>query len=242
MFETLRVTGSTNADLAARLAAGEQVPEGFWLLADRQTAGKGRLGRVWDDGAAVPEKAGNFMGSTAVALIPQDPSAGSLALVAGLAVQQAVAPYVAPPHMPLLKWPNDVMVGGAKLAGILLERVRDHVIVGIGVNLASAPEIAGRETCALARFGPAPDRDSFAVALVGHFADELARWRRFGIEALLARWQAAAHPLGTPLAVSQSDGSKLAGIFAGLDATGALRLALPDGTCQTVHAGDVSLA
>ena len=235
MFETLRVTGSTNADLAARLSAGEPVPEGFWLLADRQNAGRGRLGRVWDDGL------GNFMGSTAVALGPYDPQAGSLALVAGLAVQGNVAPLVPPPHVPLLKWPNDVMVGGAKLAGILLERVGDHVIVGIGVNLASAPQIEGRETCALSRFGPAPDRDAFAASLAQNFAAELVRWRSFGMEALLARWQSAAHPQGTPLSVSQSDGSKVSGIFSGLDATGALRLALADGTCQTIHAGDVSL-
>lgn len=210
--------------------------EGFWLVADRQSAGRGRLGRVWNDGA------GNFMGSTTVSLQGQQPSPGSLALVAGLAVQAAVAPWVPPPHVPLLKWPNDVMVGAAKLAGILLERVGDTVVVGIGVNLAQAPDLPDRQTIALAAYGPAPDRDGFAISLAAHFASELNHWRTYGLGALISRWQAAAHPIGTPLTVSNGGNPPLSGSFSGLDDTGALRLGLPDGTCQTIHAGDVHLA
>ena len=230
------MTGSTNADLAARLAAGEAVPEGFWLLADRQSAGRGRMGRVWNDGA------GNFMGSTVVDLNTHQPPANTLALVAGLAVQAAVSDLVPPPLVPLLKWPNDVLVGAAKLAGILLERVGDHVVMGIGVNLAQAPDVPDRQTVALAAFGPAPDRDAFAISLAGHMAEQLAHWRRYGLAALVSRWQSAAHPLGTPLTVSDGANSPLLGKFWGLDDTGALRLALPDGTCRTIYAGDVDLA
>lgn len=236
MIETLGITGSTNADLAARLAAGEPVAEGFWLVADRQSAGRGRLGRVWNDGA------GNFMGSTVVSLNAHQPPPGTLALVAGLAVQAAVAPLVPPPQVPLLKWPNDVMVGQAKLAGILLERVGDTVVVGIGVNLAQAPDLPDRQTLALSAYGPAPDRDGFAITLAAHMASELAHWRNFGLSALISRWQAAAHPVGTPLRVSDGANSSLSGRFSGLDDTGALRLALSDGTCRTIHAGDVHLA
>lgn len=206
------------------------------MVADRQNAGRGRLGRVWNDGT------GNFMGSTVVALGGHQPHAGSLALVAGVAVQAAVAPLVPPPHQALLKWPNDVLIGGAKLAGILLERVGEAVVVGIGVNLAQAPDLADKDTIALTHFGPAPNRDDFADNLAQCFAEELTRWRNYGLEALVSRWQAVAHPIGTPLVVQDGTNPPLSGHFAGLDAQGALRLTLRDGTSRTIHAGDVHLA
>ena len=236
MIQTVPSTGSTNADLAARLTGHERVAEGNWLVADRQSAGKGRQGRAWFDGA------GNFMGSTVIQLAPGDPAPGTLALVAGLAVLEAAAPFVPPPHLPQLKWPNDVLIGAAKLCGILLERVRDAVVIGFGVNLAAAPEVEGRETIALAQFGPAPDRDTFAAALARQFDLELDRWRSFGLEPLLRRWQAAAHPPGTPLLLGEPGETLLAGHFAGLAADGALQLRLADGTTRTVHAGEIRLA
>ena len=85
------------------------------------------------------------------------------------AVLEAVAPLVPPPQLPQLKWPNDLLIGGAKLCGVLLERVSDAVVIGIGVNLASAPQVDGRETAALSAFGPAPDRDTFAAVLARQF-------------------------------------------------------------------------
>lgn len=236
MIERLSETGSTNADLAARLAAGEALAEGVWLIADRQTAGKGRLGRTWFDGA------GNFMGSTLVRLAPGDPPAGTLALAAGLALHEAIAPLIPPPHRAELKWPNDLLIGGAKLSGILLERVGDAVIVGIGVNLARAPELQDRATIALSAFGPPPERDHFAQSLAATFAAELERWRKAGLEPLIRRWLAAAHPLGTPLAVGEPAETPRLGTFAGLTSDGALQLRLADGTTQTVHAGEVRLA
>lgn len=236
MIRTVPETGSTSADLRARLVAGESVPEGEWLVADRQVAGRGRLGRAWSDGA------GNFMGSTVVHLGALEPPPPSLALVAGLAVQAAVAPFVTAPAVALLKWPNDVMVGPAKLAGILLERVGDAVVVGIGVNLAQAPEVPDREVLALSRFGPAPARDIFAETLAREFAGELGRWRAYGLGATISRWTAAAHPPGTALTVNPSGEGPISGQFAGLDDSGALRLALADGTTRTIHAGEVMLA
>ena len=235
LIERLSETGSTNADLAARLSGGGPLPEGHWLLADRQSAGRGPQGRVWCDGL------GNFMGSTLVRLGGGDPAPGSLALVAGLAVWEAVSPFVPPPAQASLKWPNDVMIGAAKLAGILLERVGDAVVVGIGVNLAMAPSVPGRESVALNHFGPAPDRDTFAEALAARFAAGVARWRIYGLEAVLSRWLAAGHPLGTPLSVGEG-ATALAGRFAGLAEDGALRLSLPDGTTHIIHAGEVNLA
>ena len=228
-------TGSTNADLAARVVAGEDLADGFWLVADRQVAGHGRMGRAWLDGA------GNFMGSTVVRARPGDPPLHTLALVAGLALHAVVASIVPHSCLPLLKWPNDVMIGQAKLAGILLERTGDAVIVGIGVNLARAPEVAGRETVAISRFGPAPDRDLFARQLADAFAVELGLWRSGGLASVIARWLANAHPVGTPLLVGEPGEIPEQGHFCGLDPDGALILRRSDGTTQTVHAGEVRL-
>lgn len=235
MIRFVAETGSTNADLAAALRAGERVREGDWLVADRQTSGRGRQGRDWFDGA------GNFMGSTVVRPAPGDPPPQTLALLAGLALYETVATLLADPAALSLKWPNDLLIGRAKLAGILLERAGDAVVIGIGVNLAAAPQVEGRETIALAALGPAPDRGAFAEALARALDRELERWRAAGIEPLLRRWQAAAHPLGSALSVHEPGGGTVSGTFAGLADDGSLRLRLEDGTVRPIHAGDVSL-
>jgi BirA family biotin operon repressor/biotin-[acetyl-CoA-carboxylase] ligase len=189
------------------------------------------MGREWFDGA------GNFMGSTVVHQRFGDPDPSTLALVAGLAVREAVAGRMAPGTEALLKWPNDLMIGEAKLAGVLLERVEDSVLIGIGVNLAIAPKLPDRQTAAL----EAPDRDAFAVDLVRQFDLELDRWRSFGLAPIVARWLAAAHPLGTPLAVGEPGEAPLSGQFAGLTEHGALQLRLADGTTRVIQAGEVRL-
>nr|WP_240782160.1 biotin--[acetyl-CoA-carboxylase] ligase [Qipengyuania sediminis] len=235
-IRTVAETGSTNADVLAALAAGEPMPEGSWLVADRQSAGRGRQGRRWSDGA------GNFMGSTVIRLGPGDPPAASFAFAAGLAVYETVAPLL-PDLAPLqLKWPNDVIHAGAKLAGILLERAQDALVVGIGVNLASAPELPGRATLAIADLAPAPDRDFFAHALAAALERERERWRSFGLDPLLRRWQAAAHARGTPLRVVPPGEQPLDGTYDGLEGDGALRLRLADGSTRVMHAGDVFFA
>ena len=236
MIEFIRETGSTNADLAGRLRSGEAVREGHWLVADRQIAGRGRQGREWLGGA------GNFMGSTLIRREHGDPPAPSLALLAGIALVETVSPMLAAQHRVQLKWPNDLMIVRAKLAGILLEAHGDVVIVGIGVNLASAPEVDGRETIALSSFGPAPDRDSFAAALAAQFCTEVDRWRTYGLGPIIARWLAAGHPPGTLLSIGGSDGDQLTGTFTGLSDDGALQLSLPGGTTRTIHAGEVQFA
>ncbi|MFM5884442.1 MAG: biotin--[acetyl-CoA-carboxylase] ligase [Novosphingobium sp.] len=236
MIHTVPATGSTNADLAARLAAGERLAEGDWLVADRQSAGRGRHSRTWFDGA------GNFMGSTVVQVGSGDPPAASLALAVGLAVADAVSPFIPPPRRALLKWPNDVMIGTAKLSGVLLEACGAAVIVGVGVNLNAAPVLPDRETIALSAFGPAPDRDLFAASIAACLKAELERWRGYGLAPLIARWLAAAHPPGTPLRAGEPGETPLEGTFAGLANDGALQLRLPDGTTRTIHAGEVRLA
>lgn len=236
MIRFVPETGSTNADLAARISAGEQIAEGDWLVADRQFAGKGRQGRTWFDGH------GNFMGSTVVHPGHGDPPAGTLSLVIALAVAEAVGPHLPPPQRPTLKWPNDIMLDGAKLCGILLEMVGRSVIVGIGVNLAAAPDLPDRRTVALGDSGPVPDRDLFAADLARHVEAELVRWRTYGLGPIATRWQTLAHPVGTPLLVGEPGDVPIEGQFAGLSSDGALQLRLADGTTRTVHAGDVRLA
>lgn len=236
MIEYLAETGSTNADLLERVRQGERVSEGNWLVADRQLAGKGRQGRTWFDGS------GNFMGSTVVEVRESDPPPASLALVAGLAVYETVVAMVSEPGALALKWPNDLLLRGAKLAGILLEREGDAIIVGIGVNLGKAPDLPDRETIALSAMGPAPDRDQFAVSLARQLDTELERWRTFGLPPLIRRWELAAHPQGTQLRVQPPGEDPIHGTFAGLDDSGALQLRLSDGEVKVIHAGDVMLA
>ncbi|MEO6092629.1 MAG: biotin--[acetyl-CoA-carboxylase] ligase [Novosphingobium sp.] len=235
MIHRVPETGSTSADLLARIAGGDHVPEGEWLIADRQSAGRGRTGRVWSDGS------GNFMGSTAVHRRFGDPAMESLALVAGLAVHAAVCAHLPASDTALLKWPNDLMIGLAKLAGILLERSGDSVVLGIGVNLATAPHVPGRDAMALAELGPAPARDAFAEELAAAFDQELDRWRSYGLAPIVRRWLAAAHPIGTPLTV-EAGGQTFTGGFAGLDEAGVLQLRLADGETRAIHAGEVRLA
>ncbi|MBB3032801.1 biotin--[acetyl-CoA-carboxylase] ligase [Alteriqipengyuania lutimaris] len=236
MIRTIPETGSTNADLLQALRNGEGVREGDWLVAYRQSAGRGRQGRGWHDGQ------GNFMGSTLCHLRAGDPPPATLALVAGIALLEAVQAQCPTLANLQLKWPNDLLVGGAKLAGILLEREGAGVVVGIGVNLAAAPDLPDRRTVKLADFGPAPDRDTFAATLAESWTRDLGRWRDYGIDPLLARWRAAAVPEGTALTVHEPGGAVLAGVYAGLSDEGAMRLRLADGQTRVIHAGDVMLA
>lgn len=236
MIERVPEAGSTNTVLLERLARGEFVQEARWLVADRQLAGRGRAGRTWVDGG------GNFMGSTVVALCAGDPAAPTLALVAGVALHRAVS--VLAPGLPelLLKWPNDLLVAGAKLAGVLLERRDNHVVVGIGCNLAVAPDVPGRSTTALAALGHACPRDTFAEVLAAEWARVLAAWHDCAWPDLRKDWAQRALPIGTLLVTHDADLGPLTGAFAGVDEHGAAQLRLADGTSRAVHAGDLDLA
>ncbi len=236
MIDIIAETGSTNADLLERLNANERVAEGYWLVATRQTAGRGRQGRDWFDGL------GNFMGSTVVHFAESDPPTHSLALVAGLATYEAILPYCPDPKALVLKWPNDVLLGEGKLSGILLEGRGNSVVVGIGVNLVASPDLPDRKTVALNQITPAPTASDFSQSLAICFDRELERWRTFGLEPLIRRWAAVGTPAGTRLTVHEPDGSIASGDFAGLDAHGNMQLRLEDGQLRAIHAGDVMLA
>ena len=236
MITLVEETGSTNADLAARLRSGEGWTEGAWLVARRQTAGRGRQGREWFDGA------GNFMGSTVVALGESSPPPASLSFVAALAVRDACAGVLGEGGALGLKWPNDVLLEGGKLSGILLEMVRGHIVVGIGVNLARAPQVAGRKTAALADVAPPPPLEAFAASLAAAFDRRLEAWRIYGLGATLQAFLAQSiHAQGSPVTVHDTDGSVVSGTFAGLEESdGALRLRLADGRERVIRAGDIS--
>lgn len=235
MIEVFAQLASTSGTLLERFAGGETVAEGTWIVADRQTNGRGRQGRTWFDGL------GNFMGSTFVASHAGDPPLGTLALAVGLAVREAVLKHVPTSREVLLKWPNDLLVDGAKLSGILLEGARVGVVVGIGVNLAVAPELPDRPTIALAQLGARIDRDAFAQDLAMAVGQEVERWRTFGLEPLIRRWVAAAHPIGTLLRAGEG-AETIEGSFAGLGPDGALQLRLADGSLRAIHAGEINLS
>lgn len=232
LIRTVAETGSTNADL---LAMAADAPDGVWLVAGRQTAGRGRQGRTW---VSPP---GNLYASTLIRLRPDDPPAATLALTAGVALDEAVSAWTSGTAVPLqLKWPNDLLLGGAKLAGILLERAGNAVVAGFGINLAHHPDLVDRPATSLAAHGIIVTPAAFVEVLAEAFARWLARWRE-AIAPIRQRWLARAHVAGAALSVRVPDGTPLEGLFDGLDPQGALRLRLASGETRVIQAADVFL-
>ena len=161
-----------------------------------------------------------------------------MALAAGLALIEAVD-AAAPGRAYQLKWPNDLMLDGAKLGGILLERAGDRVVAGFGVNLAAAPTIENRPT---ANLGGAVTPQAFAPLLAASLARLLSAWRSADPASFVEAWQHRAHPVGTAITIHNAPGERLTGRYNGLAPDGALRLRLDDGRIERIHAGDVSLA
>jgi BirA family biotin operon repressor/biotin-[acetyl-CoA-carboxylase] ligase len=140
-----------------------------------------------------------------------------------------------------IKWPNDLLIGAAKLSGILLERADDAVVIGFGVNLAFHPDLPDRPTTSLAAHGAAVGSGDFLEALAEGFSRWLGKWRGEGLASVRSRWMERAHVTGTALNVRLPDGSVIDGLFDRLDADGALILRLADGTTRVIHAADVFL-
>jgi len=220
-------TGSTNVDLLT----GQGASEGDWLVALDQQSGKGRQGRTWASAK------GNFYGSTLVEVRSGDPSAQTLSLIAGLALVEAIDTAV-PGQALMLKWPNDVMLLGKKVGGILLERTGNRVVVGFGVNLAVAPTLSDRPCAAL---GGQTTPEAFAPLLAGSFARLLRLWRESEPSLIVQAWLARGHAIGTKLTVHTSSSERISGRFDGLDPDGALRLRRDGGQLEIVRAADVEL-
>ena len=221
------VTQSTNLDARAGRP-------GDVYTADEQTAGRGRLDHRW-----LSPPGTNLMLSAVLDVADLLPErVATLPLAVGLAVHAAVDGMLAPGRAVRLKWPNDVLVGGRKIAGILCERHGDGVIAGVGVNvnqIVFAPELADRAT-SLAREGTsvlsvAEVRD----VLLADLADVYAVWRKDGFAPLLPRYTVVDFLKGREVSVRQTDGDQtpLTGLCEGVQADGTLRVA-----GQAVYAGE----
>jgi BirA family biotin operon repressor/biotin-[acetyl-CoA-carboxylase] ligase len=230
---------STNAEAMRRVLAGERGP--LWVLADRQTAGRGRAGRAWTS------EAGNLFASLIVAAKCPLARSAQLSLVAGVAAVDAIraAGRLQSGAELRLKWPNDILIGAAKAGGILVESSVQGAdllaVVGVGINLVSAPaELAGAATN-LAAHGLVLSPHEALCFLAEAMHGWIGTWDHGeGFARVRAAWLERAGPLGEPLSV-KSAAEPITGRFAGLDAEGALLIATAGGEERRFTFGDVTL-
>jgi BirA family biotin operon repressor/biotin-[acetyl-CoA-carboxylase] ligase len=232
-------TDSTNADARRRADAGETGP--LWIVARRQTEGRGRRGRQWES------QDGNLF-STLLQLTRKSPAeAAQVTFVAALAIADLLDAY-APPSLVTIKWPNDVMLAGQKASGVLVESGAHEsgglwLAVGIGVNLAHAPEGTERPATALVHHlrgdvTAPPTVEAAAATLAGAFAVWMDRWEMLGFQPILDAWRARTAGLDGP-AVARLGRETVEGIAEGVAPDGALKLRLADGSLRLISAGDV---
>jgi BirA family transcriptional regulator, biotin operon repressor / biotin---[acetyl-CoA-carboxylase] ligase len=227
------VVSSTNSEALARARAGETGP--LWFTARAQTAGRGRRGRAW---VSAP---GNLFAT----LLLTDPApaalASQLSLVAGLAVCDAIL-AIANAEPPLaLKWPNDVLLRGKKLAGILIEgeRMPVAVAIGIGINCATHPDDTEFPATDLREQGVEATPEGLLATLSSALGRRLTQWDRgANFASTRADWLARAHSAGSGLRVRLAE-REFSGRFETLDDAGRLLLRLPDGSLEVVTGGDV---
>lgn len=229
------VVGSTNAEAMDRLRAGEVAPH--WFVAREQSAGRGRRGSAW----STPR--GNLAASLLWPLrgVPA-PVAPLYGFVAGVALAAALRGIAGSGLGLGLKWPNDVLVDGGKLAGILLERdgaTPDAIVIGFGVNVAVAPQGLPYRATSLAEQGIVTGPEALFAALSTAMAAALDLFAEgAGFARIRQAWLADAAGLGGPVSV-RSGGTVLQGRFETIDETGRLVLRTLEGEPRTVTAGDV---
>jgi BirA family transcriptional regulator, biotin operon repressor / biotin---[acetyl-CoA-carboxylase] ligase len=227
---------STN--LEARRQAGAGEASGLAIQARRQTAGRGRRGRAW------VSDSGNLYLTLLLRPAVSLQQAATLSFVTALAAADAVEAALPPTApRPGLKWPNDVMIDGRKLTGILLESdvgtdgLAEWVAVGIGINVAHHPEAVERPATSLAAQGSVADADRVRDLFLAAFAAAYADWLAGGFPAIRGRWLERAVGRGEPVEV-RLEQEQFAGIFSGLSADGALLVSTAAGE-RSVSAGDV---
>jgi BirA family biotin operon repressor/biotin-[acetyl-CoA-carboxylase] ligase len=236
------VIDSTNSEAMRRARNGE--PAGLWIWAASQTAGRGRSGRSWES------LQGNLFAS--LLLRPRCPleTAMQLSLVAGVALHETVSELAgqqAPGGELALKWPNDLLLGGEKMGGILLESFEAApgkgcgVIIGTGLNISGHPSDALYPATDLAAHGPAPTPS----VVLEHLAAATKRWLEVWAEgssfaAIREAWLARSIPIGSSVRIKLETG-ELFGRYAGIDETGSLRLIDEKGVETRITAGDVFL-
>jgi BirA family transcriptional regulator, biotin operon repressor / biotin---[acetyl-CoA-carboxylase] ligase len=231
-------TVSTNLECLERARAGE--PGGLWITARRQSGGRARRGRAW------VSEPGNLYAS--LLLIDPAPisSLSTLPLAVSLAVYDAVSMELPPETSVKIKWPNDVLVDGRKVSGILLEGEtlpdgRHGLVIGCGINLVHKPQEALYPVATLQEYGSTATRESLFARLYQSMSLVLDRWNGGkGTAAIVADWRNVAAGIGQPITVNLPDRS-LKGIFTDIDAQGMLELDLGDGKKQFIAAGDVFL-
>ncbi|MDQ1078668.1 biotin--[acetyl-CoA-carboxylase] ligase [Pseudoroseomonas cervicalis] len=220
-------------------AAQDGEAGGLAVLARRQSAGRGTQGRPWRS----PQ--GNLFLS--VLLRPAGPARDlpQWSLLAGLAVADTISAYLPDPAALRLKWPNDVLLDGAKAAGILTQGQPDAaggiawLVFGIGVNLAEAPVLPDRPTASLAQHaGQAPEPVAFAWALLARLDHWRARQEAEGFAPIRAAWVARGPALQAPLALQRPEG-RMEGLYQGLTEDGRLLLCSKDGPI-VVASGEIA--
>jgi BirA family biotin operon repressor/biotin-[acetyl-CoA-carboxylase] ligase len=232
-------TDSTNAEARRRADAGETGP--LWIVARRQTEGRGRRGRSWES------HDGNLF-ATLMQLTRKSPAeAAQVTFVAALAIADLLDAW-APASLVTIKWPNDVMLAGQKASGVLVESgVHESgglwLAVGIGINLVSAPEGTERPATALAHHlrGDAaspPSTEVAAAKLAEAFNVWMTRWETLGFQPILEAWRARTAGLDGP-AVARLGRETIEGRAEGVGPDGALKLRLADGSLRLISAGDV---
>ena len=235
-IEAYEALDSTNAEARRRAEAGEAGP--VWITAAVQTAGRGRRGRAWST------QTGNLAATLLTLTDVPAAEAAQLSFVAALAACD-LADACLGEGTARLKWPNDVVIHGRKAVGILVESGtrpdgRLWLAVGIGVNLAHAPQDVERPAAAFAEFmpGPPPAPRAALEVLAGAFERWRGAWATQGFAPIAAAWTERAMGLGQPCE-ARLPNRTLTGVAEGMDSDGALRLRLDDGSLERVTAGDV---
>jgi BirA family transcriptional regulator, biotin operon repressor / biotin---[acetyl-CoA-carboxylase] ligase len=239
-LESFDSIGSTNDPALARARSGEDGP--MWFVTGHQTSGRGRRGRAWEG------PPGNLAASLFLATDASVDQAVTLGFVAGLSLHDALSTLDLGNADIRLKWPNDVLANGGKLTGILLESEstgegRTAIVVGIGVNIVSAPEGATFKAACLAGLGASVTAEQVFSALSDAWCARYAQWdagrrTRGGIEAIRTAWIERAAGIGGPVAIV-SGAREIRGTFETLDADGRLVVLTADGSRVAISAGDV---
>lgn len=236
-FEVLDYDELASTNDEARRLAEEGGREGLVVRATRQTAGRGRQGREW-----VSED-GNLFASLLLRPEVALNQAATLPFVAALALSDTLAPKMADEGALTHKWPNDVLLHGRKVSGILLEsggsRQGLYVVVGIGVNVTSYPAEALYPATSLKEAGIDWEAEALLKSYITVFSGLYQLWLAHGFGPLRKAWLKRAAHLGQHIAVGRGD-DKVAGIFEDVDEAGALLLKTGEGV-KTINAGDVFL-
>lgn len=235
----LEAVDSTNEE--AKRLADKGAQSGALVLARTQTAGRGRRGRAWSS------PIGNMFSSLLLRPTCSLADAARLTFLIAVALAEAVETVTGGQVRPDCKWPNDLMVNGRKISGILLESASnkgsetDYLVIGAGVNVAFFPDDAERPTTSLAALGAPVAVDDLVACYVARVAHWLPIWEKDGFAPIRDAWLMRGYGLGKPI-VARLTERELEGTFVGLDDDGSLILRENSGVEHRIGAGEVFFA